>query len=132
MKFKQKIALGFCAFYLVSVIGVALSLHFCGENLAAVNFKKTTHCKSCLAEKETQESDNCCTNTSVDAKITDSHQSGGGIELPKNFSITLFLFPVLSNIIDKVVPQLFSKQENKAPPFSSRVALYAYNCVFRN
>jgi len=132
MKLRQKIALGLCAFYLISVIGVALSLHFCGDTLSSVHFTQTAQCKGCKAVKKTAESNHCCKNSAVDAKIKDSHQSGSGISLPKNFSIQLFLFPVLSNVLERILPQLFSRIENKAPPFSARFSLYAFNCVFRN
>lgn len=132
MKLRQKIALGLCAFYLISVIGVALSLHFCGNKLSDVQLTKTVHCKGCKSAGKSAESNNCCKNTAVDAKIKDSHQSASGVSLPKNFSIQLFLFPVIWEMVQEVLPRLFSRTENKAPPLSARVPLYAYNCVFRN
>ncbi|MCX2478476.1 hypothetical protein OQY15_05200 [Pedobacter sp. MC2016-15] len=132
MKLKQKIALGLCAFYLISVIGVALSLHFCGGSLSSVHFTQRAKCKGCVAAEKKAESDNCCKNTAVDAKIKDSHQSGAAVSLPKNFSIQLFFFPLVWEALDNVLPKLFSRIENKAPPLSTRVSLYAYNCVFRN
>lgn len=131
MNLKQKIALGLCAFYLISVIGVALSLHFCGGQLSAVHFTEVAHCKGCKAEK-TVKADNCCKNTAIDAKIKDSHQSGLKVELPKNYSIQLFLTPFLSEIAERILPHLFSKSKKEAPPLSARLSLYAYNCVFRN
>jgi len=132
MKLKQKIALGLCAFYLISVIGVALSLHFCGGKLSAVHFTKVALCKSCKSTEKVTNSDKCCKNTAVDAKIKDSHQSGVKVNLPKDFSIQLFLPSFLSEAFTLVLPKLFSKVENKAPPFSARFSLYAYHCVFRN
>lgn len=131
MNLKQKIALGLCAFYLISVIGVALSLHFCGGKLSAVHFTEVAHCKGCKAEK-TVKADSCCKNTAIDAKIKDSHQSGFKVELPKNYSIQLFLTPFLSEIAERILPHLFSKSKKEAPPLSARLSLYAYNCVFRN
>lgn len=132
MKLRQKIALGLCAFYLISVIGVALSLHFCGNNLSSVHFTQTAKCKGCMAAEKKAASSKCCKNTEVDAKIRDSHQSGSAISLPKNFSIQLFFFPFLWETIENILPKLFSSIENKAPPFSARFSLYAYHCVFRN
>jgi len=132
MKLRQKIALGLCAFYLISVIGVALSLHFCGGTLAAVHFTKVAKSQGCKGEEKTGADNKCCKNTAVDAKIKDSHESGIKISLPKNYSIQLFLTPFLSEIFKAVLPRLFSQTENKAPPFSARLSLYAYNCVFRN
>ncbi|WP_158796323.1 hypothetical protein [Pedobacter sp. L105] len=131
MKLKQKLALGLCIFYLVSVIGVALSLHFCGGELSAVHFTQLSSPKGCGMEKAASTS-SCCKNTSVDAKIKDCHQSGVKTELPKTFSVHWFLPPFLSDIFDVILPKLFSKVENKAPPFSSRIALHVFNCVFRN
>jgi len=132
MNLRQKIALGFCAFYLISVIGVALSLHFCGDKLSAVHFTEVAKCKACKAAEKTVKADNCCKNTAVDAKIKDSHQSGVKVDLPKNFSIQLFLTPFIAEIVQQLLPNLFSKAESEAPPLSARVSLYAYNCVFRN
>lgn len=132
MKLKQKIALGLCAFYLISVIGVALSLHFCGGALSSVHFTETAVCKMCKAAEKKAESNNCCKNSTVDAKVKDSHESGSKINVPKNYSIQLFLVPFFHEVVKAILPKLFSKTENKAPPFSARVSLYAFNCVFRN
>lgn len=132
MQLKQKIALGLCAFYLISVIGVALSLHFCGGRLSAVHFTSTASCKGCKEVTKPVKTDNCCKNTAVDAKIKDSHQSGQGTDLPHNYSIQLFLTPYLTELVHTVLPGLFSSTSNKAPPFSARYALHAYHCVFRN
>ena len=132
MKLRQKIALGLCAFYLVSVIGVALSLHFCGGELSAVHFfAKANACKGCKAVEKTVDS-KCCKNTTIDAKIKDSHQSSVKVNLPKNYGTQLFLTPFLSEIVASLLPDLFSKIENKAPPFSAGIAIYIFHCVFRN
>lgn len=132
MKLKQKIALGLCAFYLISVIGIALSLHFCGGKLASVQFSKTAGCKFCKAMEKKAADNSCCKNSKIDAKVKDSHQSATKVNLPKNYGVQHFLAPVFTEIIRTLLPKLLSKAENKAPPFSARVSLYAYNCVFRN
>lgn len=132
MKLRQKIAMGLCAFYLISVIGIALSLHFCGGNLAAVQFTAQKHCEGCPSAEQKDMSNTCCKNTAVDAKIKDSHETGFKVSVPKNYGFTLWLAPFLSELISAVLPVLFSKNVEEAPPLSSRVSLYAYNCVFRN
>jgi len=132
MKLRQKIAMGLCTFYLISVIGVALSLHFCGGQLSAVHFTEVAHCKGCKSADKPASANKCCKNATVDAKIKDSHESGLKVNLPKNYSIQLFITPFFKEMVQILLPALFSKAENKAPPFSSRVSLYAYNCVFRN
>lgn len=135
MKLKQKFALGLCVFYLISVIGVALSLHFCGAELRSVKFTRVPVCKACkAAEKKDGASmpgSKCCKNSAVDARIKDSHESGTKVSIPKNYSIELFLTSFLAEIFQSVVPHLFGQLENKAPPLSARLALYVYHCVFR-
>ncbi|KIO76030.1 hypothetical protein TH53_16980 [Pedobacter lusitanus] len=133
MKLKQKIALGLCAFYLVSVIGVALSLHFCGGKLSGIHLTEVAHCGGCKeAEKPVKADDSCCKNTKVDAKIKDSHQTGLKVDVPKNQSLPVLVPSFFAEIADFVLPNLFSRIENKVPPLSARLALHAYNCVFRN
>lgn len=132
MKLRQKIALSLCTFYLVSVIGIALSLHFCGGNLADVQFSAREHCKGCKAAEKQDTGKDCCKNTAVDARIKDSHESGSKVSVPKNYGFTLFLAPFLSEMIRTVLPGLFSRKAEEAPPLSSRVSLYVYHCVFRN
>lgn len=119
------------AFYLITVIGVGLSLHFCGGKLSAIHLTEVATCKGCKAERSVK-ADGCCKNTTVDAKIKDSHQSGFKVDLPKNYSIQLFFTNFLSEIAERVLPNLFSRAKDDAPPLSARLSLYAYHCVFRN
>ena len=133
MSLKQKLAISLCTFYLISVIGVALSLHFCGDKLAAVSATNATAaCKYCKTESATKKDDNCCKNTKVDVKVKDNHQIESAIKLPKLFSIDVFLHPNVSRVLRQFLPIFFSKLENKAPPKSTSVALHVMNCVFRN
>jgi hypothetical protein len=137
MKLRQKIAFGLCTFYLISVIGVALSLHFCAGKLSSIHLTETAACKMCKMKvkpgaAKVASTKQCCKNTAVSAKITDSHESGSKVDLPRNFSITLFLTPIFADLFKNLLPKIFSKVENKAPPLSSRLSLYAFHCVFRN
>ncbi len=133
MSLKQKLAISLCTFYLISVIGVGLSLHFCGGKLAAVSATNAKAiCKYCKAEPIAQKDDNCCKNTKVDLKVKDNHQAESGFKLPKLFSVDAFFHPAISNIFRQFLPPFFSKLENKAPPKTTSVALHVMNCVFRN
>jgi hypothetical protein len=134
MKMRQKIAFGLSAFYLLSVIGIALSLHFCGNNLSDIAFTKQANCNSCKTEgnKKMEKSDNCCKNATVEAKVTDQHESSAKVELPKNFSIALFFTPMVAEFFRDLLPGIFSRIENKAPPLSTKISLHLYNCIFRN
>ena len=132
MKLRQRIALGLCTFYLVSVIGIALSLHFCGGKLSSIHFTKRAECSACKKSEKAAMANKCCKNTDVKAKITDSHETGFKVSLPKNFSIQSFLTPIFSEFMELVLPKLFNRAENKAPPLSARFSLHVFYCVFRN
>lgn len=133
MSLKQKLALSLCTFYLVCVIGVALSLHFCGGKLASVSVSNAkASCKYCksapLAEKES----NCCKNTQIDVKVKDNHQIESGVKLPTLFSVDVILPRTFHAIFRQFLPNFFNRLENKAPPKTTSVALHVMNCVFRN
>jgi len=132
MKLRQKSALILCFLYVFSVVGLAISLHFCGETLSSVSLAQSAKCAMCTSGKKVSTTDHCCKNTSLEVKVKDSHQAVGKVSLPKNYSISLFFGPVLSHFISTIFPRAFSNIAGKAPPLSARQALYIYNCVFRN
>ncbi|RDC56838.1 hypothetical protein DU508_06445 [Pedobacter chinensis] len=134
MKLKQKIALSLTVLYAVSVMGLALSLHFCGGKLENVKlFSDEVSCKFCMdIPAEKIKDDGCCKNTQVTVKVKDSHQTAAKIEMPKLFSIQLFLHSPVLEFLSNITPQFFNKITNKAPPLSTRVALHVFNCIFRN
>jgi len=134
MKMRKKIAFGLCVFYLVSVIGIAMSLHFCGNQLSSVKFVEQAACDACHAMdgKEMAKKDNCCKNEKIEARVTDQHQSSDKVDLPKNYSITLFLTPIIADFIQSLLPKFFSGKESKAYPLQSKLSLHIINCVFRN
>ncbi|WP_316830342.1 HYC_CC_PP family protein [Pedobacter aquatilis] len=134
MKLKQKIALSLAVFYMVSVMGLALSLHFCGGKLENVKlFSNAVSCKFCKdIPAEKIKDDGCCKNTQVTVKVKDSHQTEAQIQMPKLFSIQLFLHPPVLAFLANVRPAFLNKITNKAPPLSTRVALHVFNCIFRN
>lgn len=120
-------------FYAVSVMGLALSLHFCGGKLANVKlFNNEVSCKLCKDIPVAKKDDGCCKNTQVTVKVKDSHQTEAQIQLPKLFSIQLFLHPPVLEFLQNIAPQFFNKIANKAPPLSSRLSLHIFNCIFRN
>lgn len=133
MVFKQKSAFVLCAIYAFSIIGIALSMHFCGGKLADVAlYANKTSCEYCKAEPVDKADDGCCTNTKVEAKIKDDHQSQASFKLPKLFSLETYLPRSVSEIFKTFTPRLFSQLENKAPPPVSGVSLRVLYCVFRN
>lgn len=136
MKMRQKSALVLCLFYVLSVIGIAVSMHFCGDNLSSVSLAGSAKCSVCGAEKvaanKTSKADHCCKTTSLEVKVKDSHQGVSKVSLPENYSISLFLGPIVSQFIAAIFPRTLSMLAGKAPPLSARQALYIFNCVYRN
>lgn len=134
MKLKQKIALSLATLYVVSVMGLALSLHFCGGKLENVKlFNNELSCKFCKEiPAEKLKNDNCCKNTQVTVKVKDSHQAEAQIQMPKLFSIQLFTYPPVLEFLSNITPKFLSKISNKAPPLSTWLSLHIFNCIFRN
>jgi len=89
MKTRKKIVIGLCSFYLLSVTGIALNLHFCGNELSSVNTRHKTHPTeaSCAAQQETP------------AKAEES----------KPFSVSSFFTPVIGEFMEYLMPGLFFK-----------------------
>jgi DNA topoisomerase VI subunit B len=133
MKLKQKLALGLCTFYLFSVIGIALSMHFCGGKLASVTvYSNKAACKFCKTEAADKKDDGCCKNTKVEVKVKDNHQSTASFKLPKLFNAEYVFHPFATFVLKKITATFFNKIENKAPPALHNVARHLLNCVFRN
>jgi hypothetical protein len=132
MKMRQKSAIALCIFYVLSVIGLAVSLHFCGDNLSSIGLANTAKCGMCASDMKVVKKDHCCKNTFLEVKVKDSHQAIAKVSLPQNYPISLFLAPMVSRGIFAISSRTFSRIAGKAPPFSIRQALYLFNCVFRN
>ena len=133
MKLKQKSALVLCAFYALSVIGIALSIHFCGGKLADVAlYSNKTSCKYCKAEPVDQADDGCCKNTKLEAKIKDSHKAQASFKLPKIFSLETYLPNKVSEIFKPFSAKIVNRLDNKAPPPLLGVSFRVLYCVFRN
>ncbi|MES2829075.1 MAG: hypothetical protein V4687_13005 [Bacteroidota bacterium] len=132
MKFKQKIALGLCAFYLITVIGLAINMHFCAGKLSSVMLTEIPKCPACKDEKKSAKTHDCCKDKSVQVKIKDNHQAGFKVSLPKDYSVQLFLQHEFASLLLPVQSKFLFKTFNKAPPLSSIISLHVFNCVFRN
>ena len=132
MKMQQKIAAALCAFYLITVIGFAVNMHFCSGKLSSVKLNETAKCSACKGEDSIAKKHDCCETSSVVAKIKDSHEAGFKVQLPQDFSITLFLRERFSFLAESVSTFAITNAWNKAPHLSSIFSLHLLNCVFRN
>lgn len=134
MQLKRKIAIALCSFYLISVIGVALSFHFCGGRLASVSAVSTPKgCKFCASEKKTGTEKDCCKDTSLHVKVDDSHRAAKTISAPDFFGFTTFLPAGITELFTRILPVLFTVETvYETPPDPSGIALNIMHCVFRN
>lgn len=132
MKLQQKIAMGLCAFYLITVIGIAVNMHFCGGKLSSVKLVEQARCVACKDGNKMKKAHDCCEDKSVDVKVKDSHEAAFKVKLPQDYSLQLFFGPIVSKSISIAFQRIFSRIDNKAPPRSAVIALHLYHCVFRN
>lgn len=130
---KQKIAYGLSFFYLINVMGIALSLHFCEGKLSGGSFfDNRASCNICVDLQADKKADaDCCKSTKIEAKVKDDHQSETSFKLPKLFGFDLF-FPEFYTVDFSFLPAwIFVFCDNKAPPLK-KSGIYLLNCVFRN
>jgi len=115
--------------YIVTVVGFALNLHYCGSQVASVKINApATNCGMDKAAEKMK----CCKDTQLKVKVDDAHQAEEtsvlakvfGFELPHFNFDNLFFSPQLST---------FQKYFNKAPPDEPTpcIAAFIKNCIFR-
>ncbi len=133
MNLKQKIAYGLSFFYLINVVGFALSLHFCGGKLSGVRFyDNTASCKMCAGFQADKKADaDCCKSTKIDVKVKDDHQSETSFKLPELFGVYLFLPELYTVNFSFLSAWVFALCDNKTSPLK-KSGIYLLNCVFRN
>jgi len=132
MNSRKKIALSLSVLYLFSVMGIALSLHFCGNKLDTIGFTPTAGCKMCKSVEKNTTENKCCKNTAVDVKVTDSHQSTVKTVVPKSICLSLLFSPMVSRLLNLLMPRLFDYAALQVQPPSGKVSAYILHCVFRN
>lgn len=132
MKIKQKIAFGLCLFYLFSVIGLAVSMHYCSGKLSAVRLMESAKCSACKKSEKAAKTHSCCKTTDLEVKVKDSHQAGLKVKLPGDFGLLLFQVPGFTERLASVRSRIVGLLDNKAPPLSAVLSLHLYHCVFRN
>lgn len=133
MRLKQKIALFFTVLYTTSVMGIALSLHFCGGKLDNIKvFETKNTCNLCAQSTTAKKSNDCCKTSKVSLTVKDSHQLETTVSLPKFFAAVLFERAPAVFVAQHLVSSSFTFISNKAPPLSAKIALHLFNCIFRN
>ncbi|MDN3581654.1 HYC_CC_PP family protein [Mucilaginibacter flavus] len=115
--------------YVVTVMGFALNLHYCGNQVASV--KINAPAINCGMDKAAGKM-KCCRDSQLQVKVKDVHEGQAASVLAKLFG---FEMPNLS-----FGAYFFSSQEsvfehffNKAPPDrpTQSIATFIKNCIFR-
>jgi hypothetical protein len=108
MKLRQKSPLALYVFYVLGVIGLATSLYFSGKNLSSIGLTDSAKCSICAGDKKIAKAGHCYKAASAGVKVKDSVQVEGKLSLPKNYSISEFLGPIISRFISALFPRTFS------------------------
>jgi hypothetical protein len=114
--------------YLVTVVGFALNLHFCGSYLTSVKIDAPAkNCNMLLAGKM-----KCCTNKHFEVKVKDAHQVQSQLFLAKTFAFEMPRLPFADFSLNS---QQFSTDDHfyRGPPDrpSPDISTFLKNCTFR-
>jgi len=116
--------------YLITALGFALNLHFCGKVLAGVSIiGPTKACEVPMASKK------CCKDKQVDVKIKDSHQAESPSIMMKLFGFQVSKIP-FGDFVLSAQQALLDKLNATPPPArysppSGKEAQYIKNCTLR-
>ena len=84
---KKVFGLIFVGFYVLSIVGLSLHLHYCGARLAQVQFQNK-EIRACCSEK-VEKTAKCCKNRVVNYKVKDHHLVNSSIYMP----VSIAFFP---------------------------------------
>ena len=115
---------------MLSSVGVALNLHYCGSKLVSISFKNADE-KKCCGSKMKKKSKSCCKEKSVSYKVIDNQDSGSKFIPLKNAVKEIKLFSASENDIVKVKTNLFFEHNFIQPPDLNLRYTYLTNRVFR-
>ncbi|QJD96373.1 hypothetical protein HH214_11095 [Mucilaginibacter robiniae] len=116
--------------YLVTVLGFAMDLHFCGSYMASVHFEAPG--KLPIAKAKCGMKMKCCKNQHLNVKVKDAHQSVSALESIKLLALHL---PVafLNSFAPAPQPVTLIAQQLRGPPDLpvNLVPVFLKNCNFR-
>ena len=132
---KKAVSLFLVFLYSTFSIGATMRLHYCGGEIAEVNYSFTNPNKKikCCGEEETEEEDSeCCKNSTLNLKIKDNH-AAAKLNLLKVCSVNLL--PFYNNATSASLYRFNTLNSNglfKIPPLISyNRPVYLLNSVFR-
>jgi hypothetical protein len=125
---KRSGAFALTLLYLVTVVGFALNLHFCGSYLVSVKINAPVKSCNMLAKGKMK----CCTNRHLEVKVKDAHQGQSQLFLAKTFAFEPPKLPFADFSINTQWP-LSEKYFDRGPPDTppGNIDLLLKNCIFR-
>lgn len=116
--------------YIITVLGFALNLHFCGKVLAGVTVNEPAKtCEVPMASKK------CCKEKQIDLKIKDSHQAESPSLMMKLFGFEISKIPFGDYVLSAQQALLDKLNATPPPPPpsppSGKAAQYIKNCSLR-
>jgi len=115
--------------YVVTVLGFALNLHYCGNNISSV--KINAPAVACGMDKVAGKM-NCCKDTQLQVKVKDVHQAEETSFLSQILGFELPHLPFGNYSFFPQQPSL-EKYFDRAPPDEpvQSIASFIKNCIFR-
>lgn len=130
---KKIVSLLLLLVYMLSIPGIAYSLHFCGEKLSSFSYtvaeKKTCACKQTKTQEETPAKD-CCEDQQVDLSAENSKAASFDFKLatPTYSLLSTFFIDFFFGFADKNI-SVFSA--DSSPVTSLKVPIYLLHRYFR-
>lgn len=128
--FKRSGAIVLTVLYIITAVGFAINLRYCGKIITAVNINAPV--KSChkIAMSSRMK---CCTEKQIDIKVKDSHVGEFPSFLGKLFSFHLAKMP-FANIVFNIPVNTTQSTIGRAPPdedLACEIPLFIKNCTYR-
>ncbi|UPT68770.1 MAG: hypothetical protein M0D57_09175 [Sphingobacteriales bacterium JAD_PAG50586_3] len=107
--------------YTIAMVGINLSVHYCGERLDSVTIGAKQDKCCCGTEKD----DSCCTTKYIKTKVNDTHTPGTKQKITPPIAVPINTDSALTPVIpSSKVYQNEIEQANPPPP---GIALYLRN-----
>jgi hypothetical protein len=128
--FKRSGAIVLTVLYIITAMGFALNLHYCGKTITAI--KIDAPAKGCKANMMSGKM-KCCSEKHIDIKIKDSHVGEFPSFLGKLFSFHIARLP-FANIVFNIPVTSTQATIGRAPPdqpLADNTPTFIKNCTFR-
>ena len=128
--FKKSGAIVLTILYLVTAMGFAINLRYCGKVITAVKINAPVkNCSNNMMSSRMK----CCTEKHIDIKIKDSHVGEFPSFLGKLFSFHVARLP-FANVVFNIPVTSTQATIGRAPPdgpLADNVPVFIKNCTFR-